>query len=172
MNTKSFEQWRKDNACNNCVKPRSRAWVNGKTIWFTLYRRSKYPISARQAGQWIPITRTHPKTAWAAKLVKKIMADYAALALINGAETDGTDAVWLGISNPMPRDPKERLRAMFVKPQKDIEARLCWIGGFDLSEFASMQDYRDAIALAHRIVSGAETDGTDAQDNRPREVVA
>ena len=96
----------------------------------------------------------------------------AARALINGADTDGTDAVWLGISNPMPRDPKERLRAMFVKPQKDIEARLCWIGGFDLSEFASMQDYRDAIALAHRIVSGAETDGTDAQDNRPREVVA
>jgi hypothetical protein len=53
------------------VKPQSRAWMSGKTIWFTLYRIAR-PGHVSE-GQWIPITRTMGATPERRKMIRRVL---------------------------------------------------------------------------------------------------
>jgi hypothetical protein len=53
------------------VKPQSRAWMSGKTIWFTLYRIAR-PGHVSE-GQWIPITRTLIATPERRKMIRRVL---------------------------------------------------------------------------------------------------
>jgi hypothetical protein len=53
------------------VKPQSRAWMSGKTIWFTLFRIGK-PGHITE-GQWTAITRTMHATTERRKMVRRVL---------------------------------------------------------------------------------------------------
>jgi hypothetical protein len=53
------------------TKPTGRVWMNGKTIWFQVYRLSR--VEERQPLVWIPITRTHTATPARRKMVRRIL---------------------------------------------------------------------------------------------------
>lgn len=56
-------------------KPASSARVNGKTIWFTLYRKAVNPVGCKDIGQWSPVTRTMRKTKERVKMVTRVCPD-------------------------------------------------------------------------------------------------
>lgn len=44
-------------------KPQGRAWSNGKSVWFVLYRRCNHYVGGCVRNEWTPVTRVLPATA-------------------------------------------------------------------------------------------------------------
>lgn len=73
------------------LKPQSRAWMSGKTIWFTLYRIAK-PGHVSE-GQWQPITRTMTATPERRKMVRRVLKarESAAAEMLDAAQAQVAD---------------------------------------------------------------------------------